>query len=46
MAKFEHEFVSNYKVLQQVFDKNLVQKHVDVEKLIKGKYQDNLEFTQ
>ena len=30
MAKYEHEFVNNYKILQQVFDKNLVQKHIEV----------------
>ena len=46
MAKHEHEFVNNYKILQQIFDRNSVTKHIEVEKLIKGKYQDNLEFTQ
>jgi RP/EB family microtubule-associated protein len=29
-----------------VFTKMEVPKHVDVEKLVKGKYQDNLEFLQ
>ena len=46
MAKYEHEFVSNFKILQQSFERNQVQKHIDVEKLIKAKYQDNLEFLQ
>jgi RP/EB family microtubule-associated protein len=45
-AKHEHEFVANYKVLQQAFAKNGVQRHIDVPKLIRGKYQDNLEFLQ
>lgn len=45
-AKLEHEFVANYKVLQQAFARNGVQKHIDVPKLIKAKYQDNLEFLQ
>jgi RP/EB family microtubule-associated protein len=45
-AKFEHEFVANYKLLQQAFDRQQVHKHIEVEKLIKAKYQDNLEFFQ
>lgn len=45
-AKYEHEYVMNYKLLQMAFDKNNVHKHVEVEKLIKAKYQDNLEFFQ
>jgi len=46
MAKADHEYVPNYKVLQASFDKNHIQKHVDVDKLIRAKYQDNLEFLQ
>jgi RP/EB family microtubule-associated protein len=45
-AKHEHEFVANYKVLQQALAKKSVQKYVDVPKLIRAKYQDNLEFLQ
>lgn len=46
MAKADHEYIPNYKILQLAFDKISVQKHVDVDKLIRAKYQDNLEFMQ
>mmetsp|Transcript_54626 Transcript_54626/g.159442 ORF Transcript_54626/g.159442 Transcript_54626/m.159442 type:complete len:323 (-) Transcript_54626:45-1013(-) len=46
MAKSDHEFIPNYKVLQVAFDKNLIERHIDVDKLIRAKYQDNLEFLQ
>jgi hypothetical protein len=45
-AKAEHESIKNYKVLQQFFGIKGVTKHVDVEKLMKGKPMDNLEFLQ
>jgi RP/EB family microtubule-associated protein len=45
-AKLEHEYISNYKVLQQSLARNSVQRYIDVAKLIKGKYQDNLELLQ
>lgn len=41
-AKFDYEYVANFKVLQQSFTKLNVMKHIDVEKLVKCKYQDNL----
>ena len=46
MARNDFEFVANYKILQQAFEKNGVEKWIDVDKLIRGKYQDNLEFVQ
>ena len=45
-AKFDYEWMENYKVLQTAFKKNGIKKNIDVDKLIKAKYQDNLEFCQ
>lgn len=45
-AKSDYEYIQNYKLLQIAFTKNRVQRHVDVDKLIRAKYQDNLEFCQ
>jgi len=45
-AKSSHEFIQNYKLLQAAFSKKGVQRYVDVDKLIRAKYQDNLEFCQ
>jgi len=45
-ARAEHESVPNYKVLQQAFDRCGIERHVEVDKLVRGKYQDNLEMLQ
>jgi RP/EB family microtubule-associated protein len=46
MARSDHEFIPNYKILQAAFDRNSIQKHVPVDQLIRAKYQDNLGFLQ
>jgi RP/EB family microtubule-associated protein len=45
-ARHEYEFVQNYKILQAVLDKVGIEKHIEVERLIKARAQDNLEFLQ
>lgn len=45
-ARSDYEFIQNYKLLQIAFTKHHVQRHIDVDKLIRAKYQDNLEWCQ
>ncbi|KRX07513.1 Calponin homology domain [Pseudocohnilembus persalinus] len=45
-AKLEYEFLQNLKLLQNCFAKFGLKKHIEVEKLSKCKYQDNLEMIQ
>ncbi|CAO3703446.1 unnamed protein product [Rhizopus stolonifer] len=45
-TKHEYEYVANYKILQSVFDKHKIDKIIPVDRLLKCKFQDNLEFIQ
>ncbi|XP_031437340.1 microtubule-associated protein RP/EB family member 3-like isoform X2 [Clupea harengus] len=45
-ARLEHEFIHNFKVLQAAFKRMGVDKIIPVEKLVKGRFQDNFEFVQ
>ena len=45
-ANKDFEYVANYKLLQTAFTKLSIDKYVDVDRLISGRYMDNLEFMQ
>jgi len=45
-AKHEYEYLANFKVLQNVFKGHKIDKPIPVDKLVKCKMQDNLEFLQ
>lgn len=45
-ANQEHDFIANWKILQKAFKAAGVDKAIPVEKLVKGKFQDNFEFVQ
>lgn len=45
-ARADHESIPNFKVLQQAFDRCSIPRHIEVDKLVRGKYQDNLEMLQ
>ena len=42
----EHEYISNFKLLQAAFKKHGVDKEIPIEKLVKARFQDNFEFAQ
>jgi len=45
-SKLEHEYIQNFKLLQESFKKTGCDKTIPVERLVKGKFQDNFEFIQ
>merc|ERR1712136_154159 len=45
-TNLEHEYIQNFKLLQGSFKKMHVDKIIPVDKLIKGRFQDNFEFCQ
>merc|ERR1712141_222018 len=45
-AKHEHEYIHIFKALQNSFKKMGVDKVIPVERLVKGRFQDNFEFVQ
>lgn len=45
-AKHEYEYLANYKVLQEAFKRNRIDKPIPVDRLVRCKMQDNLEFAQ
>lgn len=45
-TNLEHEYIQNFKILQSAFKKMQVDKIVPIDKLVKGKFQDNFEFVQ
>ncbi|KAJ9475749.1 Protein BIM1 [Pseudozyma hubeiensis] len=45
-AKHDYEYINNFKVLQETFKRNRIDKPIPVDRLIRCKMQDNLEFAQ
>jgi len=45
-AYLEEHYVQNWKLIQIAFEKKEIQKLIPVQRLVKGRFQDNLEFLQ
>ncbi|XP_056647731.1 microtubule-associated protein RP/EB family member 1 isoform X1 [Diorhabda carinulata] len=45
-TNLEHEYIQNFKILQASFKKMSVDKIVPIDRLVKGRFQDNFEFLQ
>jgi len=45
-SKLEHDYIQNFKILQEAFKKTGCDKTIPVERLVKGRFQDNFEFVQ
>jgi len=45
-VKYEYDYPKNWKLLQNAFQKMKIDKVIPVQRLIKARYQDNLEFLQ
>ncbi|XP_011879818.1 PREDICTED: microtubule-associated protein RP/EB family member 1 isoform X3 [Vollenhovia emeryi] len=45
-TNLEHEYIQNFKILQGGFKKMSVDKIVPIDRLVKGRFQDNFEFLQ
>ncbi|XP_050681469.1 microtubule-associated protein RP/EB family member 1 isoform X2 [Leptidea sinapis] len=45
-TNLEHEYIQNFKILQAGFKKMTVDKIVPIDRLVKGRFQDNFEFLQ
>ncbi|PKI83841.1 hypothetical protein MVES_001885 [Malassezia vespertilionis] len=45
-ARHDYESMGNYKILQNVFQRNRIDKPIPVDRLVRCKMQDNLEFLQ
>ena len=45
-TQMEVDFISNFKVLQSCFEHLGIARNIDIQRLVRAKYQDNLEFAQ